>query len=93
MLGKACADPPDSSISNVFANSTPTSPIIYISEAGTDAASMIQTFAASHGMLLGEKLHSISLGQGQGNAASDAIQQAMVSGHWVRTRMCYKPLS
>jgi hypothetical protein len=68
--------------------------MIYISELGTDAASRIETFAASRGMLLGEKLHSISLGQGQGNAASEAIQQAMVSGHWVRphmTLMAFQP--
>jgi dynein heavy chain, axonemal len=44
---------------------------------------MLQRFAERKGWVPGERLHMISLGQGQGPIAEIMIMQAIKSGDWV----------
>jgi dynein heavy chain len=44
---------------------------------------VLQRFADKRGWVLGERLHMISLGQGQGPIAEMLIAQAARAGDWV----------
>ena len=50
---------------------------------------MLQRFAEKLGWTPGEKLHMISLGQGQGPIAEMMISQATKSGEWVCLQNCH----
>jgi dynein heavy chain len=50
---------------------------------------MLQRFAERHGYSHGERLHLISLGQGQGPFAEALMAQAAKAGHWVCLQNCH----
>jgi dynein heavy chain len=50
---------------------------------------MLQRFAERHGYVNGERLHLISLGQGQGPFAEALVGQAAKAGHWVCLQNCH----
>ena len=50
---------------------------------------MLQRFAEKSGLALGEQLHMISLGQGQGPIAEMLMVQAAKAGHWVCLQNCH----
>lgn len=50
---------------------------------------MLQRFAEKQGWTPGEKLHMISLGQGQGPVAEMMITQAAKAGDWVCLQNCH----
>lgn len=50
---------------------------------------MLQRFAEKTGWSPGEKLHMISLGQGQGPIAEMLIAQAAKNGDWVCLQNCH----
>jgi dynein heavy chain, axonemal len=68
---------------DVYADSSPTTPIIYMILPGVDVLASLERFARLNGFVLGDKLHAISLGQGQGASAGAAIQRGTREGHWV----------
>ena len=49
----------------------------------------LQRFAEKKGMVPGERLHMISLGQGQGPVAEMLISQAVKAGDWVCLQNCH----
>ena len=57
--------------------------------AGADPTAMLQRFAEKRGLALGEQLHMISLGQGQGPIAEMLMVQAAKAGHWVCLQNCH----
>lgn len=50
---------------------------------------MLQRFGERKGWLLGQRLHVVSLGQGQGVLAETMIKQAAVAGDWVCLQNCH----
>ena len=50
---------------------------------------MLQRFAEKRGLALGEQIHMISLGQGQGPIAEMLMVQAARAGHWVCLQNCH----
>ena len=83
-------------VSQVFKDLSPGTPCIFILSTGADPTSMLQRFAEKKGWAPGERLHMISLGQGQGPIAEMLISQANKTGDWVclqvsqsRTRRVY----
>ena len=56
---------------------------------GADPTAMLQRFAEKKGWIPGERLHMISLGQGQGPIAEMLMSQAQKNGDWVCLQNCH----
>lgn len=82
-LGAEFTEPPPWSLDDVFPDTTARTPIIFILSTGADPTAMLQRFAEKKGWLPGERLHMISLGQGQGPIAEMLIAQASKTGDWL----------
>lgn len=57
--------PPAWRLEEIYPDTNSRTPIIFVLSTGADPTALLQRFAESMGMLPGEKLHMISLGQGQ----------------------------
>ncbi|EFJ52773.1 dynein heavy chain 3 [Volvox carteri f. nagariensis] len=88
-MGPQFADPPPTSLPELFADSTPATPIIFILSQGADPSAAITRFAGNMGRPMGQRLHMISLGQGQGPRAEAALQAAMKCGDWLCLQNCH----
>ena len=65
----------------VFKDSSPSVPLIFVLSPGTDPAVALYKFAEE--MRFSKKLNAISLGQGQGPRAEALMRSAMERGKWV----------
>ncbi|GFR44385.1 hypothetical protein Agub_g5605 [Astrephomene gubernaculifera] len=88
-LGTEFTEPPPWSLDDVFPDTSCRTPIIFILSTGADPTAMLQRFAEKCGYATGERLHMISLGQGQGPIAEMLISQAVKSGDWVCLQNCH----
>ena len=50
---------------------------------------MLQRFGERKGWVMGQRLHLVSLGQGQGLLAETMIKQAAAAGDWVCLQNCH----
>ena len=88
-LGKRFVEPPTFDIKRSFADSSNTTPLVFILSAGADPVGEVLAFAEEIGM----KLEAISLGQGQGPKASRLISQGTSKGCWVLLQNCHLAVS
>ncbi|EFJ52606.1 dynein heavy chain 7 [Volvox carteri f. nagariensis] len=88
-LGTEFTEPPPWSLDDVFPDTSCRTPIIFILSTGADPTAMLQRFAEKNGYVTGERLHMISLGQGQGPIAEMLINQAIKTGDWVCLQNCH----
>jgi len=56
---------------------------------GADPTATLQRFGERKGWLMGQRLHLVSLGQGQGLLAETMIKQAAAAGDWVCLQNCH----
>ncbi|VDM31966.1 unnamed protein product [Hydatigera taeniaeformis] len=87
-LGQNFIEPQNTSLKEIFKESSPTTPIIFILSQGTDPASDLYKFAEEMNFG-GKRLSAISLGQGQGPRAEEMMQAAMERGMWVFFQNCH----
>ncbi|VDO09331.1 unnamed protein product [Rodentolepis nana] len=87
-LGQQFIEPQTTNLKEIFAESSPTTPIIFILSQGTDPASDLYKFAEEMNFG-GKKLSAISLGQGQGPRAEEMMRTAMERGMWVFFQNCH----
>ena len=90
-LGRPFIEPPAFDLPGSYADSTVTTPLIFILSSGSDPAKDLLGFAES--MKMSRKFNSISLGQGQGALASRMIQDAGMNGKWVLLQNCHLAIS
>ncbi len=88
-LGSEFTEPPPWALDDVFPDTSCRTPIIFILSTGADPTAMLQRFAEKCGYVTGERLHMISLGQGQGPIAEMLINQAVKTGDWVCLQNCH----
>eukprot|EP00741_Cyanophora_paradoxa_P000409 tig00000404_g400.t1 len=86
-LGKAFTESPPLSLPTVFNDTTKGSPIIFILSQGADPVGTIMRFAKERDY--SDRLHAISLGQGQGPIAAAQIAESVKSGDWVLLQNCH----
>ncbi|XP_029358997.1 dynein heavy chain 1, axonemal [Echeneis naucrates] len=86
-LGQHFIEPQTSDLSVVFAESSPSTPLIFVLSPGTDPAADLYKFADI--MHFSKKMNAISLGQGQGPLAETMMHSAMEKGHWVFFQNCH----
>lgn len=68
---------------DIYLDSGPYTPVVFLLSQGADAISDLTRFAASEGRAVGQGLQVVSLGQGQGPVAEALVKVAMNSGDWV----------
>uniref|UniRef100_A0A8C3ALZ8 Uncharacterized protein n=1 Tax=Cyclopterus lumpus TaxID=8103 RepID=A0A8C3ALZ8_CYCLU len=86
-LGQRFVEPQTSDLSVVFAESSPSTPLIFVLSPGTDPAADLYKFADV--MQFSKKMRAISLGQGQGPWAEMLLHSALEEGQWVFFQNCH----
>jgi dynein heavy chain len=90
-MGTKFIEPPPFNMKECFADSKCTTPLIFVLTPG--AAPMTELLKLAEEMGYGNKLVAISLGQGQGPIAENAIQDASDKGTWVCLQNCHLSIS
>ena len=80
-LGKSFVESPSIDLSILFGDMSSTTPLVFILSQGSDPMSNFLRFAKEKGYM--ERIHAISLGQGQGPIAEKMINSAKSNGDWV----------
>ena len=80
-LGNDFIEMPPLDVSNVYADSSASTPVLFVLAPGGDPSEALQRFARSRGM--GQRLTMLSLGRDFGGVAADAVRRAMRAGDWV----------
>lgn len=86
-LGARFVEPQTTDLSQIFKESSPTTPLIFVLSQGTDPAADLYKFAEE--MRFSKKLSAISLGQGQGPVAESLMRSAMERGKWIFFQNCH----
>ena len=90
-IGSEFVTPPTLNLLNVFKDSDPISPLIFIIMPGIDPQDEIISVAQS--MELDQYFKSYSLGRGRGQGAEELILDAADRGFWVLLQNCHLSLS
>ncbi|KAL8272360.1 hypothetical protein Esti_003650 [Eimeria stiedai] len=88
VLGPRYISSPQQDFSKALEDSTALTPLILILSPESDPVGPIRALAA-HAALPDEKLHLLSLGQGQRKIAQEVLQYARVNGDWVCLQNCH----
>ncbi|KAJ3192063.1 Dynein heavy chain 6, axonemal [Irineochytrium annulatum] len=88
-LGPEFIDLAPLDLARVYKDTTSKYPLIFILSTGSDPIAALTKFASSKDINMADRLHMISLGQGQGPIAEELIRQASTSGDWLFLQNCH----
>ncbi|GAX73618.1 hypothetical protein CEUSTIGMA_g1069.t1 [Chlamydomonas eustigma] len=90
VLGQKFVESPSSSVLEIYNESSPVTPVIFVLSQGADPMSSLARFSLSQGRAAGgPRLQVISLGQGQGPIAESTLSSAVKTGAWVCLQNCH----
>merc|ERR1719188_759748 len=87
-LGEHYVQPPSLVYDKIFEKSTEKMPIVFILSPGADPQSDVAKLGEAMGFT-GNKFKFVSLGQGMGGVAQQAIETGYQRGHWVMLQNCH----
>ena len=86
-LGEQFVQSPAVAMAGVYKDTNSTTPCVFVLSQGADPTNLLIQFASSMGYA--DRLHAISLGQGQGPRAEALIEKARPAGDWVLLQNCH----
>lgn len=86
-LGQMFVEPPPTDLYTLYADMNNITPLVFVLSTGSDPMSAFLRFAREKAY--SDRIHSISLGQGQGPVAEKLIASAVKSGDWVFLQNCH----
>lgn len=86
-MGKFYVESPSTAMAVIYPQLSVSTPLIFVLTQGADPTSILLNFAADQGF--SDKIHPISLGQGQGPKAEQLIRTSMKEGEWVMLQNCH----
>jgi len=89
--GQKYVEPPPFNLPSCFADSSVTTPLIFVLTKGSDPTKAFYQFAAE--MRFDKKVKGLSLGQGQGGKAAKMIEDGKQKGTWVYLQNCHLYIS
>ncbi|KAJ3114591.1 Dynein heavy chain 10, axonemal [Phlyctochytrium bullatum] len=87
-MGEKYVMPPVINFQNIFEQSSPTGPVVFILSPGADPQSDLQKLAETLGFG-GNRLKFLSLGQGQAPIALQLLETAVARGQWLMLQNCH----
>ncbi|KXS21993.1 hypothetical protein M427DRAFT_494431 [Gonapodya prolifera JEL478] len=87
-MGEKYVTPPVINYQNIFEQSTPFSPVVFVLSPGADPQGELQKLAESLGFG-GSRLKFLSLGQGQAPIALQLLETAVARGQWLMLQNCH----
>ena len=90
-LGEKFTEPPPLDVSQVVGESVQGQPLIFVLSTGVDPTKNLLDLAEKRGM--GDRMKTLSLGQGQAPIAEELIKIARKEGQWVFLANCHLSLS
>ncbi|KAJ3097104.1 Dynein heavy chain 10, axonemal [Phlyctochytrium planicorne] len=87
-MGEKYVMPPVINYQNIFDQSSPTGPVVFILSPGADPQSDLQKLAETLGFG-GNRLKFLSLGQGQAPIALQLLETAVARGQWLMLQNCH----
>jgi len=88
-IGKEFIDSIPLDISLIYKDTNFQTPLIFILSTGSDPTQILVKFSQSKEIKYENRLHIISLGQGQGPIAESLVRKAQLSGDWVFLQNCH----
>lgn len=88
-LGEEFVQPPPFELPTIYKDSSSTTPLIFVLSPGSDPMNALMKFAD----VKKKGVDPVSLGQGQGEKAENAIREAQKSGNWVVLQNCHLAVS
>ncbi|OMJ79537.1 hypothetical protein SteCoe_20429 [Stentor coeruleus] len=89
ILGEKYLHPVIFSLQNIYKETAPLKPLVFVLTSGTDPLSLIKRYTNE----IGTHLITVSLGKGQGERAEKIIRDSSVDGRWVLLQNCHLALS
>jgi len=87
-LGQYFISPPPFNLQDCADDSESNTPLVFVLCPGQDPMAQLRSFATTVG-IKGDKLNTLSLGQGQDKKAEKFISEAMSNGGWVVLQNCH----
>ena len=87
MLGERFTEVPPLQLQDIFGDTSPTVPTVFVLSTGADPTKMLLDFAEEKGFM--STMSIISLGAGQGPIAENLIAQGVKKGQWVCLQNCH----
>jgi dynein heavy chain len=88
-MGQEFIDIPPLDLSKAYKDTSKITPMIFILSTGSDPIAALMKFAGGKDVNMAERLHTISLGQGQGPIAEELIKKTTISGDWLFLQNCH----
>lgn len=92
-MGTKYVQPPVIDYERIFAQSSPTSPVVFVLSPGADPQSDIQALGIDKGFPPPTKFRFLALGEGQAGKAEAMLEMGATKGYWVLLQNCHLLLS